>query len=412
MTKHSFQIFLAFLFYIIPLFAQNARTNPTYTLFETNSFAADNIYFFAKSRNDASPAIFFENSERIWQNNEKTLILAENSTYLYSRFSRNGKFLAVVNQKSTDASLKGEKLLQIAIYNQAFQKQYELTERVPFDEQHPLIAVSGKDGAVIIGDASNGLVTFYDRRGNLSAEPTLFENLTHDYERAFHIAWDEAGENAAILLGKKGASPAGAGLENPSGEPHIFLFDANGKALWQAALPGYSANALWIAASGNYLAANSFTYHQDKGSFDRNTVVFDRSGKVIAKSDILADYAAVSADDSHILLADKSRSALFDLASGQQLWEKTINQRYGMISAVALANSGDRSIILIAHNSFKNGRFIFGDPTLHVVDTSGDMIQAIEIRGEQFITPQLFIAPDAQTIWSGFSNNYKIYRVK
>lgn len=412
MTRQFFRAFLALIFCFLPLSAQSSKSNQTYILLESGQFSADNIHLFPKSRNDASPAIFFENSERIWQNSEKTLILGENSTYLYSRFSRNGKFFAVVSQKSTDASLKSEKLLQIAIYNQAFQKLYELTERVPFDEQHPLIAVSGKDGAVIIGDASNGLVTFYDRRGNISAEPILFENLTHDYERAFQIAWDEAGESAAILCGKKGASPAGAGLENPSGEPHVFLFDAKGKALWQATLPGYSANALWIAASGEYIAANSFTYHQDKGSFDRSTVVFHQSGEIIARSDILADYAAVSANDSHILLADKSRSALFDLATGQQLWEKTFNERHGMISAIALANSGDRSVILSAHNSFSNGRFIFGDPTLHVVDASGDMVQSIEIRGEQFITPQLFIAPDAQTIWSGFSNNYKIYRVK
>lgn len=412
MTTHSLRAFLAILFCILPLFAQSARTSETFSLLETNSFSTGNIHFLTKSRNDASPEILFENVGLKWQDSEKSLILAEKSGYLYSRFSRNGEFLAVVNQKSTDASAKSDKLLQIAIYNRDFQKQYELTERVPFDEQHPLIAVSGKDGAVIIGDASNGLVAFYDRRGNLSAEPVLFENLSHDYERAFHIVWDESGETAAILCGKKGASPAGAGLESPSGEPHVFLFNANGKALWQAALPGHSANALWIAASGNYLAANSYTYHQDKGSFDRNTIIFDRSGNIVADNEILADYAVFAANDSHILISDKSQSALIDLASGQQRWVRKVNAHHGMITALALTNNGENSVILAAHNSYSDGRFIFGDPTLHIVDATGDLVQEIDLRGEKFTTPQLFISPDSQTIWSGFSNNYKIYRVK
>jgi hypothetical protein len=332
------------------------------------------------------------------------------SGYVNAFFSGNGNYLAILSALPAGDAKSEFKMLNITVYSANLEKRYSVEKSHYFDEPFPVIAVSDRDGSIIVGENSSGLVRFYDDRGALLNEIELFPGAEYDLERILHI--DLSAQGAAVMVaGKRGVSPAGSSAKNPSAEPHLFWFALSGLEIWRKALPGLNASAVTISGDGKYIAAGYYTINQN-GLTDKKTLLLDSRGEWIGEFALLFKYADFSPASDALLLADNQTAYAVTLPGGEPMWEKTFPRQEGIIAAVQIVDRGNLSAILLAQNGFEEGKFMFTSPLIKIIDSSDEVIQTLEIKNQAFEKPALSLSLDGRQMVIGFQTAYQIYQIK
>ena len=215
----------------------------------------------------------------------------------------------------------------------------------------------------------------------------------------------------AVLAGKRGASPAGSDAPNPSAEPHLFLFSAEGDLRWQQPLNEYTPGALAVSPEGNYLAAAGYTIDVD-GRITQRSVIYDRAGEIVMELPRRFELAHFSADEQFLLLAGKKSAQLIDLKSGAVRWERQISRNKEQICAVRVAGGARTIALLSAVSEYGPNGFVFNYPHLEILGRNGDLLQELTFPEAEFREPALLLAPDAQTLFIGFQHQHLIYRAQ
>lgn len=356
------------------------------------------------------PMIAIEENRINWINNSEItdFVMPEDAVKVI--FSKQANYFAIMRLNDISDYNK-ERNLQIDVCKSSKEKIYTVKRPYHYDDSLPLVAVSDLDGSLIIGQNTIGEVRFYNHTGSLIRNAQLFEDAEYDLERTLHIDISKDGTTAAIVAGKRGASPLGSNAPNPSAEPYLFLFTKEGKELLRKPLPDLNGAVTAISPNGQYIAAGSYTVEMS-GNITKRTIIFDRNGREIEQTDMLFKLAAFSASSEWIILADNSNANVVDLSTGEILWGHEISKKNGMITAVDISDNGEIAVLLIGKSVYKDGKFIYTNPRLELLKNDGDLVQELEIADQEFEKPALKLFPDSKNIFIGFRNAYQIYRGK
>jgi hypothetical protein len=370
---------------------------------------------FAKSINNwqfptAKPIIAIENKQITWQSAYETNQFNLPEDVFRVIFSKNSNYFGIVRSNRSLESGKNNQKLQIEIYSASREKLYELERIHYYDDSFPLIAISDLDGSVIIGQNTTSEIWFYNSNGSLVRKVQLFDDAEYDLERILQIDLSKNG-TAAIVAGKRGASPTGSNAPNPSAEPHLLLFSKDGVELLRKSLPDFNSIATVISDNGQYIAVNSYTVALD-GNITKRTIIFDNTGREIGEVNLLFKQARFSSDSKSLILADNNVATVYDLATENISWSYHISKEEGMIAAVDISNKGEIAALLVAKSEFKDKSFIFTDPQIKILDSNGKLLQELQMADQQFEKPALNLSDDAKIIFIGFKNAYQIYRAQ
>lgn len=362
-------------------------------------------FFQTAEQLTTSPTLAVQQEQINWLNSGQTLTLPEG--YQQTVASREGYFFGVLSLTEEPAD-KRFKLLKFDVYTLPGQKMYTLSRTQFYDDSPLAVAISDKDGAVILGQRTTGKLWFHDRNGDLIKEVTLFPDAAYDLERvlALHLSVD--GQRLAVVASKRGASPAGSDVANPSGEPSVFLFNQNGEQLWRKFLPEFNTSSVGISPDGEFILANNYTVDM-QGDVKKATLLFNKEGKEMAGIDLLFKYVDFSPDSKYVILAENNVAQTLELATGKILWTQQISKDDGMIATVELSNSAKIAAVLVAKNEFKDDAFLFMQPVLKIYDQAGDLQQEIEMTDESFVKPELKLSADHRTLKIGFRDSYRVY---
>jgi WD40 repeat protein len=326
-------------------------------------------------------------------------------------FSKGSNYFGIVRLNRVPEGSSENRKLRIEVYTANGEKLYEIQRNYYYDDSLPLVAISEPDGSLIMGQNTSGEIRFYNPNGFLLRKVRLFDDAEYDLERVLQIDLSKDGTSVAIVAGKRGASPAGSNAPNPSAEPHLFLFYLNGMELLRKPLADFNTSATAISDDGQYIAANSYTV-AIKGDITKRTIIFDNSGKEIGEVNLLFKRAGFSPDSKFLILADNNAAKVFNLTTGKISWSYTISKREGKITAVDISNNGEISALLVAKSKFGDGTFMFTNPRLKILNNSGNLLQELEMSGQEFEKPALNLWDDSKKIFIGFRKTYQIYQVK
>jgi len=353
-------------------------------------------------------AIAKKEISRIDKATRSLIELPEN--YLSVIFSKGGNFFAVIRTDNTSARPNDYHNITVEVFRLDGKKIYSISRSESYDDVIPIVVVSDRDGAVIIGQNSNAQIWFYDPAGELIERVSLFQEIEYDLERNLSIDVSSEGNTVAVVSGQRGSSPAGSEAINPSAEPQQFLFTSDGELLWKKELTKYNSTGTAISPDGSFIATNNYTIDM-QGNVSKTTVVFDADGQEVMTIEILFKHAVFSANSNTLLLMENSAAQLVDLSAADLLWRYEVNPSERIITAGSLSENGEIASLLLAKSEYRDGEFIFVEPELQILDHQGNDVQKIEVFDQTFLNPSLKIANDSREIFVGFKNSYQIYRV-
>lgn len=361
-------------------------------------------HFFTETQNRDPEIITLYKQSIVWRSGNAVSLP---DSYVGAFFSRTGNYFALI--LLPDSPLKERRTLTIQVHSARGDLLYEVVRPYYFDDVLPEIALSDKDGSLVLGQNTIGKIWLHAADGKLAHEIQLFENTHFDFERSLHLNLAGNGTFAA-LAGRRGASPIGSGVKNASAEPQLILFEMTGRELWRRNLPEFSAGQLAISPDGRFIAAGSYSTGM-RGNIKKRTTIFDTSGSKIADIDLLFRYADFSPDTKFVVLAEKQTAKLIELANGKVRWTRKMPAIEGMIAEIKVAANGTVAA-LTATNVFRNGEFVFTRPQLHIYDKAGALLQNMTLGDETFEKPSLAITEDAGEIYIGLRNSLLIFQVR
>jgi hypothetical protein len=415
MYKLQTKIFLAILTLFLPsgLYCQGlAGGSRKYQLLKSvNVKTPVKIWHFTSNfPEQAVPKIAVQQKQIHWLDGTTPETLPLPSGYVRSVFSRAGNYLGLLSISKAVKENPEDRILQLQIFSSTREKLYEIKITKHFDDPLPSVAISDKDGSVVLRQSAVGRLWFYNRNGSLNRDVVLFEDASYDLERVLQMEFTKDGQSLAVLASKRGASPIGSGVPNPSGEPHLILFNLNGEELWRRSLPEFNAGQIAMAPDGQYITVSSYTTDL-QGTIKKRTVIFDERGQVITSLDFLFRNADFSPESKYLILAERTVAKVVELPTGKVLWTHNVSRRQGMITEAALSKNGEFGVLLLAKNEFKEGAFIFTNPWVVVLNRSGRVMQQIKIEGQSFYTPALKFSEDNQYLILGLKDSYRIYGI-
>jgi len=325
--------------------------------------------------------------------------------YIDYTFSVAGHYAGFL-QKLESGSSQQQSELRFSVINHIGKTQSTIHFLHFYDEPFPAFALSDKNGAVVAGQSATGTVWFYDATGHLSKEVDLFPDDEYALERILQIQISENGERVAVLATRRPSSPVDADVSNPSGDPTLFLFNSQGEEIWQRSLPGTDAGSIALSAQGNTIFASSYTSKLN-GHVKHSSILFDDTGEKIAEFNLSFRKAHFSSNGERAILIDNRQAALINVSSKQIVWNFK-SRKPQIIADAQLSQDGDVAVVLRAQNNFRNGKFIFEEPEIIVLNSKGEMTQSIAIDGT-FETPAISLSPDAKYIYLGLQKSLRIF---
>jgi hypothetical protein len=282
--------------------------------------------------------------------------------------------------------------------------------RIEHYADHPIpAAIISSEGRVILGQNSTGKLQFHDPTGRLAREVTLFPEAFYDLEKFIQVELSDDGSSAAVLASKRGASPTGSTAPNPSGEPHLFLFNQKGDEIWRKPLPHHNPGAMAISPNGKTILASSYTADM-AGTMQRTTWLVDDIGRVAGAFDLLFKRQHFSANSQFVIVASNQQAHIIDVASNQIVRTKSIAKQEGMITAVRVSNDGRLAALLLGTNRFEKGAFVFRNLRLTILLPAGEQVQELPLDGT-FVTPSLTVSPTLDHIVVGLDRGYQVFEL-
>jgi hypothetical protein len=402
-----------FLLILITVLIFNQRifgTDTAYELIQTEPTRESvKTWRFLPSTEGPTVIILTANQQRINSlNNPEDLDFALPEDAINTVFSRLGKFFALIRMGNSSNSTE-DRIITIEVYSVNGDRLYEIPFTHYYDNPLPIVAISDDGGSAVIGQRVTGEVWFYNQSGALINNLQLFPEAQYDLERTLFIEANNNGSRIAITASKRAVSPAGSGIQNESGEPHLFLFSATAEEIWRANLPLYFTNALTISDDGEFLAVNNSTI-TTQGQLTKKTIVFDGNTHQIGEMDLFFKQAHFSADSKYLIVAENNQAKIFNIESASEEWDYQLPKAEGLISSVRVSNNGETAVLLTAKSEFQENKFVFTNPVLKILNKEREIIQELPIKDQTFENPAVYLAPNAELIYVGFENEYQIYQ--
>ena len=400
--------FLLFILFTVGLSQPALPNNTVFNAAPTQTFSGEVRAYKTLNTEDALLSLDDKNITIRSASGQKRIFLPEYFIDLYT--SRSGAYFAVTALIPQKKYQPADKQLQVDVYSAQGNLLYTIQRHKHYDDPIPQVVVSDNDGSLILGESAEGRLFFYSSNGQLIRRVVLFTDANYDLERTLQIAVNAAGDRITVLAGKRSASPLDSDAPNPSAEPYLFLFDADGIEQWRKPLAQTTPQNVAISPDGSSVFAGSFSAYTD-GRIEKRTQLFRENGTVINALPLLFRSAEFLSSDAKALLADRSTVYLVDARNGKITAQKAFPPEKGMITAARFDREGNRIFVLTARNRFEDGRFIFKQPALHILTPKGTTVQTMPFPNETFIQPALQI--DNDQVFIGFMHHlYKIEKTR
>jgi hypothetical protein len=224
----------------------------------------------------------------------------------------------------------------------------------------------------------------------MHADDNTHQGSVYLFDRAGNISWkyDSTRKIGSVSISNDGQHILATGYQIASGPAGIYengamyLFDKNGKVLWNYAPSDYGKTLVAsMSSDGSYVAAAS----------DTNLVYFDDSGNKLWNytSDSSIYSISVSPDGSD-LVASAGKSVYFFDKTGNLLW--TFHTDYGY--STARISPDGRYVIASDAASGYDGKIYF-------IDNKGNLI-----KEDQVASPVLFLSISKDSLHTAIGTNW------
>lgn len=331
----------------------------------------------------------------------------QGTNYLNSIYSQNGNYIVRLQLNPRESQDPIDRQLTITVLNSKQQMLYTLQRNQYFDRTLPVVAVSDRDGALVLGESDSGILWFYDSRGTLRNQVSLFPDADYDLERILDIQMAEEETSLAVLASIQGPGQVGSDAKNSDSEPYLMLFDVSGREIWRRGLPAKSVSALYFSPDGQNILINSFAV-DISGHVSKNALIFDETGQKILETEMLYKYASFSSDAGYLIMADNQQIRVFNLDQRKLIWQKNLERGKDMITAVKISDGGKTSVILTGSNTWDGSRFIFRGAKITIFDMLGKLSQELYFPEKSFQNPALWLSPQGNLLKVGFTDSYQL----
>jgi len=326
-------------------------------------------------------------------------------------FSPGGQFYATLFLTDLPESDSRDKLLHLEIFNANQEKIYSLQKRQYYDDPYPAVAISDKDGSLVLGRSTTTEVWFYDRNGQLVTQVQLLPEASYDLERFLDLQFDQAGNSLYMVTTTHGITPESDPSPLPPLQTLFFKFAPDGQKLWQETIPDFYTNFARVSENGNYLLISSYAL-KNSAELTEKTFVYNEEGSRVLETDFLTRYAAWKEASHQVLAANNRKAFAYDLKTGVLLWSSRITDKTRMITAVSPASKDERWALLIAKSSYSPDGFYFSEPEIKIFNGDGTLFQSISLQNASFKQPSLWLSADGKQIYIGLMNQYQVYRLQ
>ena len=112
-----------------------------------------------------------------------------------------------------------------------------------------------------------------------------------------------------------------------------------------------------------------------------------------------------------MFLADNQRAMAYDLNTQFVLWEQHFSDAERQIVGGAISNNAETAILL-AKNTFADGRFQFVSPVLQIIQQTGRQLQTLSFETETLQNPAVWLSPKGERLLIGFQHSLYQFRKK
>ncbi len=319
-----------------------------------------------------------------------------------SAVSPNKNYFALLRVLPLPPTDKRPRKLFISVFNQQAEPISTIAIENPYDAPYPELAIAD-NGTIVLGRPAEAIVETYSPDGHLLKKWSLLPQSEFDLERILIPAFLGSSSEIIIAATRHGMDT------NRHMEPFLIKYSESGKSAWKKVLNANAMGLLAVSPAGNTIAISTYSFHgQD---LIRRTEVMDSSGRLLSKANILFQTASFSPDGRMVLLGDKQTLVLLDLQQKNQLWKKPLVHGPEMIVAATI-DKNQRIAVLTAKNVFRNGQFVFTEPRLLFLDSTGTILSEQQFPN-QFIThPVLQFDATGETLFIGFQKQLQKIKVE
>ncbi len=300
--------------------------------------------------------------------------------------SRDGAFVAVVTWTGNAASYPVRNAWNASVFTRSGERSYDVSMEIPYDVPFPAVYLSDTGEAIVV-QAFDGVIDYYDRRGNRIASLRPFGSVEPEHEQV--VRCSVAGGRAAFLV----SSPIRQ-------HARLFVTDLSGNELWQMTMTEQFAGEVFLSHDAGVLCTCTYS---SMGEISRNTVVTDGVGSVLRTIPVLFRHADVSADNRYLVLSERN-AVLIGKVHGES-WEParwSTGERSRIITSVMFIDG----IVAAAVDSvdMSEGFPMYRSPEIVVVDSSAAVLRRHSLAVSSKTPSVLTTGPGSIILQSGASS--------
>jgi len=346
----------------------------------------------------------FVTSDKIRFADEKGITLSEIACPKDSKtvFSKEGHFVGIVECSRLLLQKQAFALQEIRfnVFNERGGWLLELKRTREYDYPLPSFHISPKNGSIVLSDGPEGMLYFYDNKGDLRRKVDLFEDDAWNNERNVACCFSSDGNYFVVNALKNYDTP------QEEGESYIILFDSSGKEIWRKLLKERISANTEISPSGDYILASGYKVSNKLNIESKSTFLLDKDGKTIYRYPWLFTQAVFSSDGRYLALGEKNRVRLIETGGGEVLWEEEFTKR---VRALDISQSGS-ILIETANGRYESGVFVFYNPIITVIAPSKIKVYKKEFTDSRFFTPYIKILDSGKGFGIGLSDRFLFYK--
>lgn len=334
--------------------------------------------------------------------NEKGIILSEIAILKDTRviFSKKGHFVGIVDFFTDSVPSKSALEIKFEVFNERGEWLWKLKRTQEYDYPLPGFYISDKNGSVVMSDAPQGVLYFYNNKGELVREVDLFKDDKWNNERSIACCLSSDGNYFIVnALKSYGSSPEKT-------ESFVILFDDTGGEIWRKRLKEKISANVEIASSGNYIVASGYTVSKELDIKSKSSFLLNKDGETIYRYPWLFTQAVFSSDGRYLVLGEKNKVRLIETGRGEVLWEEKYSKR---IRALDVSRYG-LVLVKTARGKYKEGIFVYYDPAVSVITPGGEKVYGKEFTGSQFYYPNIKILDSGEGFAIAFSDRFLFYK--
>ena len=317
-------------------------------------------------------------------------------------FSKEGHFVGIVEYPAKAGQKQAFALQEIkfGVFNERGKRLYQLKRAQEYEHPIPGFYISPKDGSVVLSDNPEGLLYFYDNKGELTRELDLFEADEYNDERNIACCFSSDGNYFVVNALKNYDTP------REEGKSYVILFDNSGTEIWRKQLEEKISSGVEISISGDYIVACGYKVNDELAIESKSTFLLDKDGEVICRYSRLFRLVAFSSDGKYLALGERNRVWLVKTQTGEILWEKQFTRR---VRGLDVSQSG---LVLIetAGGKYEDGTFVFYSPEVTIITLTGHEIYEKEFTDSRFYSPGIKILDGGEGFGVGFADRFLFYK--